>query len=116
MLMNFAISWTNYRLDTLVVTNRRIIDIDQLGLFARNISELRLENIEDITIDIPGFIASWLNYGDIVLQTAAEQDKFTFRGISHPEAAKNFISERSEEHIRELHTEGNPANKVNGMA
>ena len=44
----------DFYLDVLVVTNDRLIDIEQIGLFARTVSEVDLCNIQDITKDLSG--------------------------------------------------------------
>ncbi|MFH1246465.1 MAG: hypothetical protein V1489_01655 [Candidatus Liptonbacteria bacterium] len=114
--MNFAIAWTSYYLNVLVITNHRVIDIQQISLFKRNISELRLENIEDIAVEIPGFLASWLDYGNITLQTAGEHDEFIFENVHHPELAKDFISNCCEAHIDELRATGVVPEKAIGKS
>jgi len=42
--------WTNYFLDVLILTNKKVIDIEQKGLFSREISSFPLERIQDITL------------------------------------------------------------------
>src|SRR5688572_1534757 len=48
----FYIAWTNYYLDVFLVTNKRVIDIEQFGLFSRDVVELRLEDIQDIKVEV----------------------------------------------------------------
>ena len=50
----FLSSFVDYYLDIWIVTNDRIINIEQLGLFARSISELDLYQIQDVTSEIKG--------------------------------------------------------------
>lgn len=92
LLMGFAVTWTNHYLDVLVVTSKRLIDIDQLSLFHRDIAEVRIENIEDIQIVVPGFLASWLGYGTLKIQTAGEDVEFMVRNLRDPETLKQTIS------------------------
>ncbi len=99
--MLFFVAWTNYYLDILILTDKRIIDINQIGLFARDISELRLEKIQDLKIEIIGFIPSLLNFGSLTIQTAGESSEFSIRNIHDPNAIKNLIAERHEALIRE---------------
>lgn len=50
-------------------------------------------------------ISTFLNYGDLQVQTAAEQEKFLFHNIPDPYSVKDLImnlqkkQERKEEHI-----------------
>ena len=56
---------TMYILDTWIVTSERIIDISQIGLFKRKVSELHLTSIEDISVNTNGFIQSHFDFGNL---------------------------------------------------
>ncbi|MDE1970341.1 MAG: PH domain-containing protein [Patescibacteria group bacterium] len=89
-----AVIWTiNYYLDYILITNRRLVKVEQLGLFARDISEMRLEKIQDIHIAVMGLVPSLLNFGDLEVQTAGEEEQFVLYSIPNPNAIKNLIFE-----------------------
>lgn len=92
----FFILWVDYYLDVWIVTNERIINIEQKGFFNRNISELKLTKIQDVTSEINGFIPTVLNYGNICVQTAGEIERFTFQQIPNPNHVKNVIVQLQE--------------------
>jgi hypothetical protein len=92
----FFILWVDYYLDVWIVTNERIINIEQKGFFNRNISELKLTKIQDVTSEINGFIPTVLNYGNICVQTAGEVERFTFLQIPNPNHVKNVIVQLQE--------------------
>lgn len=94
--------WTDYFLDVLVVTNKRIINTEQKALFSREISSLRLDKIQDVTIDISGILATFLLFGNIRIQTAGEQEEFMIRFIKDPESLKNTILKEHDRVIEEL--------------
>jgi hypothetical protein len=86
------IAWTNYFLDTWVVSNRRIVDVDQQALFRRKVTTLMLEKVQDITIDTQGIFATLLGFGTMVLHTAgAENPDIVIRYAAHPQYAKDRI-------------------------
>ena len=85
----FFVAWTNYYL---VVTNKRVIDIQQIGLFARDIAEIRTENIEDLRVEIVGPIASLLHFGNLHIQSAGESREFVMRNIPDPHKVREAIS------------------------
>lgn len=89
-LLSFLI-WIDYYFDVWIVTDRRIVNIEQKGLFSRAVSELELEKIQDITTDVKGIIPTFFNFGDLQVQTAAEQQRFLFRSIPDPYNVKNLI-------------------------
>lgn len=87
----FFIVWTNYYLDVLIVTNQRVIDVEQRSLFSRDTAELQLENIQDIRIEERGILAALLHFGDMYIQTAGAQREFVVRHIPHPVRVKDII-------------------------
>jgi len=90
--MAFFAKWTNYYLDVWYITEKRIIDVNQKTLFHREISSLRFDKIQDITVEVRGLLATFLNYGDIHVQTAAESSAdFLLVKASNPEGVRKLI-------------------------
>jgi uncharacterized membrane protein YdbT with pleckstrin-like domain len=89
-LYSFMI-WIDYYFDIWVITSERIINVEQKGLFSREVSELRYSKIQDVTMEVNGFLPTVLNYGDIRVQTAGEEEEFLFRTISDPYTIKGII-------------------------
>ena len=85
-------SWMDYYLDMWIVTEKRVINIDQQGLFSRQISEVPMASIQDVTLDVSGFVETMLGFGDIRIQTAGERE-FTIKDIPHLNAVKDAILE-----------------------
>lgn len=98
--MGFFVGWTNYYLDVLVVTDKRLIDIEQVGLFSRDVAEVRLENIEDIKVRVSGIIPSLLKFGDVEIQTAGEFREFIKRNIPEPYIVRDAISKAHDEILK----------------
>ncbi len=82
--------WADYYLDVWIVTNVRIIDVEQKGMFEREVSEFLLSRVQDITIEIPSFIATLLHYGNLKVQTAGDEG-FLARDIPHVDKVKDII-------------------------
>jgi len=89
-MVSFVI-WIDYYFDVWIVTDKRIVNIEQKALFSRVVSELELEKIQDITSDVKGVIPTFLNYGDLYVQTAAEMERFVFHNIPDPYAVKDMV-------------------------
>jgi uncharacterized membrane protein YdbT with pleckstrin-like domain len=85
--------WVDYYFDIWIITTQRVVNIEQKGLFTRKVSELKYEKIQDITTEVIGFIPTILNFGDLQIQTAAEQEQFRFKAVSDPYHLKNLIVE-----------------------
>ncbi|MEK7598843.1 MAG: PH domain-containing protein [Patescibacteria group bacterium] len=82
--------WIDYYLDVWIVTDSRIIDLEQKGMFKRETSEFLLSKVQDITVEIPSFTATLLHYGNLRVQTAGEEN-FTAYDIPHVDEVKNII-------------------------
>ena len=93
--------WIDYYYDLWIITDKRLINIEQDGLFSRRTSELDYSKVQDITVDIKGFFPTMLNYGDVQVQTAGEDENFLFRTISNPLAVKTLIMKQVQTDERE---------------
>jgi uncharacterized membrane protein YdbT with pleckstrin-like domain len=90
--MVMFVFWTDYYLDIWIITNKRIIDIDQRGLFNRNIATAQLSDIEDITSIQGNFLANMMNFGDVMVQTAGSQREFTMKFVNNPDLLRNQLN------------------------
>ena len=103
LLSGFAI-WTHYYLDLWIVTDRRIILIDQIKFLSRNVSVFRLERTQDIEFQIKGIIPTMLNFGTIKAQTAgAHESNFSSSGMPDPRGLQAIIQGAMDERLRVLH-------------
>ena len=84
--------WTNYYLDVLIVTDRRVIVTDQKGSWRRYVASFRLERMQDINIEIDGFLATLLDFGTLDVETAGHGDaEFHVNGMPNPREIKATI-------------------------
>lgn len=90
--------WTNHFLDVLIVTNLHVIDIEQIGLWHREISTLQLSKIQDISSRTEGIIASLLNYGTLEIQSAGSLTNFIVKGIQKPDLLRQKMNEQITAH------------------
>lgn len=82
-LIMLIVTWI-YNQNKLILTNRSITQVAQNSLFARKVSELALQNTEDITADKNGIWAHIFNFGEIKVETAGEQFNFHFKYCPNP--------------------------------
>ena len=87
------VNFINWFFNVHIVSSKRIIDMDFHGVLYRNISDAPLANIEDVTHTIGGAAPILFNYGDVHIQTAAEQRQFEFERIPEPARIQDFISD-----------------------
>jgi uncharacterized membrane protein YdbT with pleckstrin-like domain len=89
--ITFFLIWIDYYFDVWIITNKRVVNIEQKGLFSRQVSELELTRIQDITTEVNGVIPTILNYGDVFIQTAGENPRFIFRQVPDPYGIKDTL-------------------------
>lgn len=88
----FFHSWVDYYLDIWIVTNERLLNIEQEGLFSRVISETNISKVQDVTSEVHGKLQTFLDFGEVHIQSAGEQKRFVFEEVPHPrEIAQEII-------------------------
>ncbi len=100
----FFFSFIDYYLDVWIITNERIINIEQKGFFARIVSEQRLSRIQDVTSEVEGFFPTIFKYGNVYVQTAGAKERFFFHEISNPDQVRNIIIKLVEKSKAAHHT------------
>ena len=84
--------WWN---DTYTVTEDRIIDVEKLPLFlSEQRREAQLSDIQDIRLEMNSPLKVMLNFGNIIVQTAAGEGAFTFDHVPNPRIVKEEITRR----------------------
>lgn len=83
--------WTDYYLDLWIITDRRIIAVNQIGLFRRTTASFRFERLQDVHIEVHGIIATFLGFGNVRTQTAGQEVDFKITGIPNPHDIKALI-------------------------
>lgn len=94
--------WMDYYLDMWIITNERIIDVEQRGLFNRHIAEIPLQHVQDVTIEVKGIIETFLKFGTIRIQTAGERE-FRIEFVPDLYEAKDLILKHTTALQRTIH-------------
>ena len=84
-------SITLYMLDYWIITDQRIINSELVGFFDREISEVSIYMIQDVSVKIEGLMATTLDYGTVEVQTAAKENHFLFEEVPNPQKIKDTI-------------------------
>lgn len=83
--------FVDYHLDVWIVTDQRVVSVEQSGLFKRVTSELNILQIQDVTSEISGKIQTFLDFGHVYIQTAGSEARFTFEEVHHPSEVSKVI-------------------------
>ena len=74
-----------------IVTNQRIRQITQKGIFGKDVVELRLSKIQNISYNIPGFSGEIFGFGTIVIQTFVGD--LVINKVEHPDQIYNKLQD-----------------------
>ena len=100
-LVFLYIEWLNHELDMYVITNNRVIWIDQIAFLNRTVSECNLWQVQEVNSKTSWLLANLLNYWTLSIQTAWNQTtlKMDFSPDSMQEARKilNIVDDYRDE-------------------
>ncbi|MBU0646436.1 hypothetical protein KJ611_03100 [Patescibacteria group bacterium] len=84
------VKWAN---TVLVITDRRIIDVDQKALFDRLVSEAPFGQIDDVSHRIKGVAPTIFRYGQIKVQMSGNAADIIFSRIKQPARVHDLIQD-----------------------
>lgn len=76
-----------------IVTNLRIVDVNQHGFFRRTVAEVSYDKIQDITYSIDGFWRSLFNFGVVHLETAGGGAALELPDVRDPKEVNHLLTE-----------------------
>jgi len=83
-----ALDWRN---DSYIVTDKRVIHIEKRYLTLEKRDEAPLAMIQDVSVEMKGLMTTLLYFGDVIIQTAGTLGTIYFRGIQKPRKAQAQI-------------------------
>lgn len=100
LLISNIVYWGN----RWVLTSDSITQVLQYSLFSKEMAQLSLGNLEDVTAEQHGILAHIFNYGILKAETAGEREKFLFRYCPNPTHYAQMVlqaREAFEQNVRE---------------
>ena len=82
--------------DFYLITNKRIVDISFHNLLNKHFAQTDISMIQDISSSVKGFLATFFNFGDLLIQTAAEINQINFEKVPYPQKIIKLIKELQE--------------------
>jgi hypothetical protein len=83
--------WVGWYFSVFIVTNERIRQTSQEGLFGKSVIDLSLSKVQNISYNIPGFAGEFFGFGTIVLQTMVGD--MIVNKVAHCERVYNELSD-----------------------
>lgn len=84
MILFIFIIWLNSELDLYVITNKRIIWIDQVSFLDRKMSECSLKDVQEVNSSTKWLLWNVLDYGTLTIQTAWTASNFHMSIVPNP--------------------------------
>jgi hypothetical protein len=83
--------WISWYFSVFIVTDQRLIQITQKGLFHRSVIDMRLNQIQMVNYEIAGLQETILGFGTIVMQTFVGD--LVIHDLHHPAAIQKKLLE-----------------------
>lgn len=90
-LILFSYHYIMWYFTVYIVTDQRIRQITQKGFFGKDVVELRLSKIQNISYNIPGFTGEIFGFGTIVIQTFVGD--LVIHKVEHPDRVYNQLQD-----------------------
>lgn len=74
-----------------IVTDQRIRQVTQKGFFGKDVIELRLSKVQNISYNIPGLSGEIFHFGTIVIQTFVGD--LVIHNVEHPDKIYNKLQD-----------------------
>ena len=82
-----------------IVTNQRLRQVTQRGFFGKDVIELRLSKIQNISYNVPGFTGEIFQFGTIVIQTFVGD--LVINQVEHPDKTYNKLQDAVNNAVKE---------------
>ncbi len=80
-----------YQSNVVYITNEKVAQVLYITLFNRKISQLNIGDVQDVTVTQKGIFAHAFNYGTLVIETAGEQQNYSFSFVPNPYMVSKVI-------------------------
>lgn len=97
----YAYDFAMFYLDTLVITNQRIVHLDWISPFKYQETQAMLNDIQNIESKENGFLSKirLFDFGEFLVETASTRTVISFSEAPDPEGIKFFVTNLSRKHI-----------------
>jgi hypothetical protein len=90
-----------YRNNVVFVTNEKLAQVLFITLFNRKISQLSIGDVQDVTVQQNGFLPNMVGYGTLVVETAGEQQNYTFSFVPKPYETSKIVINAHESNLKQ---------------
>jgi hypothetical protein len=99
IILGFRSLWV-HQLNAFILTNERIIDVDQRGIFHKVVSEATFDKVQDVSYIVKGIFATIFQFGSVMVQTAGASANLELTGVRHPQRVQELIVKLQRESVK----------------
>ncbi|MEY4722885.1 MAG: hypothetical protein RLZZ324_398 [Candidatus Parcubacteria bacterium] len=85
-----------------IVTDRRVVDIDQRGFFRRTVSVAAFDRVQDVSFTVQGVSGSLFGYGSLMVQTTGAATIIELVNVADPKGAHHMLTQAMAAHRAEM--------------
>lgn len=97
-LLFIYINWMRYELDLYIITNKRIIWLEEVSFLNRHLSECPLDKVQEVNAKTVWLLSNLLNYWVVTIHTASEASDFKMELMPDAYDSARLISNIISEH------------------
>lgn len=106
VLAFFHYTWIDFYMDMAIITDDRLIDISQHGIFHRAISEVSLLRVQDVNATTKGIFQTIFNFGRVDVETAGDIPNFVLENRPKPFEIARVVQNAHERLVRQTAESG----------
>jgi hypothetical protein len=95
-----AYDFLMFYLDTLIITNQRVVHLDWINPFKYLETQAMLDDIQNVESEENGFLSEFkiFDFGEFLIETASTRTVISFEQAPDPEGIKFFVTDLSRRH------------------
>lgn len=83
-------TWLTWYYDVYILTSERIVEAKQKGLFNKEVKEIDLVKIQDITYNVSGFLSTVMELGNVKIKSSSGME-IEMEKVSKPSVVREVI-------------------------
>jgi hypothetical protein len=100
VLIMTAVGAYLYQSNVIFITSEKIAQVLYKNIVDRKISQLSIGDVQDVTVSQKGLFSRIFQYGTLVIETAGEQQNYTFTFVPQPYECAQAIVGSHESNLR----------------
>lgn len=99
LVMTFVLGYI-YRSNVVFVTNEKMAEVVYKSIFNREVTQLGIGSVENVSVTQKGILPRLFNYGTLLVETAGETQNVTLTYVPNPSHYSQIIIQAHEESIK----------------